>query len=120
MRISFPAPGRELRCRDLELIDISVLLVYLVPACFVDLVFGLRCGAVAMDRSLFATTRHGTKDKDSGGVATNVALWIVRMLIILVFVSQPMIPTYVFGWPTGEETGDFLAVDLGTQLPFFA
>ncbi|EIM87021.1 hexokinase [Stereum hirsutum FP-91666 SS1] len=25
----------------------------------------------------------------------------------------PMIPTYVFGWPTGEETGDFLAVDLG-------
>jgi hexokinase len=27
-----------------------------------------------------------------------------------------MIPTYVFGWPTGEETGDFLAVDLGTFL----
>ncbi|KAI0039975.1 hexokinase [Auriscalpium vulgare] len=25
----------------------------------------------------------------------------------------PMIPTYVFGWPTGKETGDFLAVDLG-------
>ncbi|KAH9023337.1 hexokinase [Lactarius pseudohatsudake] len=25
----------------------------------------------------------------------------------------PMIPTYVFGWPTGDETGDFLAVDLG-------
>jgi hexokinase len=25
-----------------------------------------------------------------------------------------MIPTFVFGWPTGEETGDFLAVDLGT------
>ncbi|TDL18251.1 hexokinase [Rickenella mellea] len=25
----------------------------------------------------------------------------------------PMIPTYVFGWPTGEEKGDFLAVDLG-------
>ncbi|KAA1475225.1 hexokinase [Dentipellis sp. KUC8613] len=25
----------------------------------------------------------------------------------------PMIPTYVFGWPTGGETGDFLAVDLG-------
>ncbi|KAJ7154019.1 hexokinase [Mycena crocata] len=25
----------------------------------------------------------------------------------------PMIPTYVFGWPTGQETGDFLAVDLG-------
>jgi len=24
-----------------------------------------------------------------------------------------MIPTYVFGWPTGKETGDFLAVDLG-------
>ena len=27
--------------------------------------------------------------------------------------EQPMIPTYVFGWPTGKETGDFLAVDLG-------
>ncbi|KAI0030564.1 hypothetical protein K488DRAFT_79558 [Vararia minispora EC-137] len=25
----------------------------------------------------------------------------------------PMIPTYVFGWPTGQETGEFLAVDLG-------
>ncbi|WVR04130.1 hypothetical protein IAU60_001129 [Kwoniella sp. DSM 27419] len=25
----------------------------------------------------------------------------------------PMIPTYVFGWPTGEEKGDFLALDLG-------
>jgi hypothetical protein len=28
-------------------------------------------------------------------------------------IQQPMIPTFVFGWPTGEETGDFLAVDLG-------
>ncbi|KAI0672054.1 hexokinase [Trametes maxima] len=25
----------------------------------------------------------------------------------------PMIPTYVFGWPTGKETGKYLAVDLG-------
>jgi hexokinase len=25
----------------------------------------------------------------------------------------PMVPTYVFGWPTGEEKGDFLALDLG-------
>ncbi|KAF8241147.1 hexokinase [Tricholoma matsutake] len=25
----------------------------------------------------------------------------------------PMIPTYVFGFPTGKEQGDFLAVDLG-------
>ncbi|KAJ3560390.1 hypothetical protein NP233_g10871 [Leucocoprinus birnbaumii] len=25
----------------------------------------------------------------------------------------PMIPTYVFGWPTGKEQGDFLAIDLG-------
>jgi hexokinase len=25
----------------------------------------------------------------------------------------PMIPTFVFGWPSGQETGDFLAVDLG-------
>ncbi|KAF7795718.1 hypothetical protein EIP86_006883 [Pleurotus ostreatoroseus] len=25
----------------------------------------------------------------------------------------PMIPTYVFGWPSGEERGSFLAVDLG-------
>lgn len=29
-----------------------------------------------------------------------------------------MIPTFVFGWPTGEETGDFLAVDLGRWLRF--
>lgn len=28
---------------------------------------------------------------------------------------QPMIPTYVFGWPTGQETGEYLALDLGTQ-----
>ncbi|KAF8188801.1 hexokinase [Mycena galopus ATCC 62051] len=27
--------------------------------------------------------------------------------------TVPMIPTYVFGWPTGQETGDILAVDLG-------
>ncbi|KAF9453400.1 hexokinase [Macrolepiota fuliginosa MF-IS2] len=25
----------------------------------------------------------------------------------------PMIPTYVFGWPSGSEQGDFLAIDLG-------
>ncbi|KZP17034.1 hexokinase [Athelia psychrophila] len=25
----------------------------------------------------------------------------------------PMIPTFVFGWPTGKETGDYLALDLG-------
>ncbi|KAG2159268.1 hexokinase [Suillus bovinus] len=25
----------------------------------------------------------------------------------------PMIPTHVFGWPTGQEKGDFLALDLG-------
>ncbi|KAI0658174.1 hexokinase [Cubamyces menziesii] len=25
----------------------------------------------------------------------------------------PMIPTYVFGWPSGKETGKYLAVDLG-------
>ncbi|KAF8558656.1 hexokinase [Imleria badia] len=25
----------------------------------------------------------------------------------------PMIPTFVFGWPSGQETGDYLAVDLG-------
>ncbi|KAK1920871.1 putative hexokinase [Papiliotrema laurentii] len=25
----------------------------------------------------------------------------------------PMIPTFVFGWPTGEEKGDYLALDLG-------
>ena len=28
-----------------------------------------------------------------------------------------MIPTYVFGWPTGQEKGDYLAVDLGTPYP---
>lgn len=26
-----------------------------------------------------------------------------------------MIPTYVFGWPSGKETGDYLALDLGTS-----
>jgi len=25
----------------------------------------------------------------------------------------PMIPTYVYGWPSGKETGPYLAVDLG-------
>lgn len=25
----------------------------------------------------------------------------------------PMIPTFVFGWPTGQEKGAYLAVDLG-------
>ncbi|KAF8128608.1 hexokinase [Boletus edulis] len=25
----------------------------------------------------------------------------------------PMIPTFVFGWPSGQETGDYLALDLG-------
>ncbi|KAG8948322.1 hexokinase A [Tulasnella sp. 424] len=25
----------------------------------------------------------------------------------------PMIPAFVFGWPTGQETGDYLALDLG-------
>ena len=29
------------------------------------------------------------------------------------FLLQPMLPTYVFGWPTGKETGDYLAIDLG-------
>ncbi|KAJ3475017.1 hypothetical protein NLI96_g12110 [Meripilus lineatus] len=32
----------------------------------------------------------------------------------------PMIPTYVFGWPSGNETGNFLAVDLGTPLTTFS
>lgn len=27
--------------------------------------------------------------------------------------TVPMIPTFVFGWPSGEEKGDYLAVDLG-------
>ncbi|ETW77625.1 hypothetical protein HETIRDRAFT_389219 [Heterobasidion irregulare TC 32-1] len=27
--------------------------------------------------------------------------------------TVPMIPTFVFGWPTGTETGDYLALDLG-------
>lgn len=26
-----------------------------------------------------------------------------------------MIPTYVFGWPSGKELGDYLAVDLGAS-----
>lgn len=27
-----------------------------------------------------------------------------------------MVPTYVFDWPTGEEKGDFLALDLGESV----
>jgi len=27
--------------------------------------------------------------------------------------SQAMLPAYVFGWPSGNETGSYLAVDLG-------
>ncbi|KAE8212283.1 hypothetical protein CF327_g4055 [Tilletia walkeri] len=27
--------------------------------------------------------------------------------------TVPMLPTYVFGWPTGEENGSYLALDLG-------
>ncbi len=30
-----------------------------------------------------------------------------------------MIPTYVFGWPTGQETGSYLAVDLGEPVSPF-
>jgi hexokinase len=26
-----------------------------------------------------------------------------------------MIPTFVFGWPSGNEIGDYLALDLGTS-----
>ncbi|EHS63316.1 uncharacterized protein PGTG_21621 [Puccinia graminis f. sp. tritici CRL 75-36-700-3] len=29
----------------------------------------------------------------------------------------PMIPTFVFGWPTGKEVGPYLAVDLGKLMP---
>jgi len=29
-----------------------------------------------------------------------------------------MIPTFVFGWPTGQEKGDYLALDLGGFLHF--
>ena len=31
-----------------------------------------------------------------------------------------MIPTFVFGWPTGEEKGDYLAVDLGECTAYSA
>lgn len=33
--------------------------------------------------------------------------------LIRLYAIQPMIPTYVFGWPSGQEAGDYLAVDLG-------
>ncbi len=44
---------------------------------------------------------------------------VVRRDVLLIiqsishFAMQPMIPTYVFGWPTGNEKGKYLAVDLG-------
>ena len=28
-----------------------------------------------------------------------------------------MIPTFVFGWPSGQETGEYLALDLGASAP---
>jgi len=31
-----------------------------------------------------------------------------------------MIPTFVFGWPTGQEKGDFLALDLGERSGAYA
>src|SRR6267154_3734633 len=31
-----------------------------------------------------------------------------------------MIPTFVFGWPTGQEKGDFLALDLGEYCGIYA
>lgn len=31
-----------------------------------------------------------------------------------------MIPTFVFGWPTGQEKGDFLALDLGEWSDVYA
>lgn len=50
-------------------------------------------------------------------------LWIFNCIRADNEVRQPMIPTYVFGFPTGEELGDYLAVDLGTsftaRLPTF-
>lgn len=36
-----------------------------------------------------------------------------RLICISVCLLQPMLPTYVFGWPTGNEKGSYLAVDLG-------
>lgn len=30
-----------------------------------------------------------------------------------------MIPTFVFGWPQGTETGNYLAVDLGEQIHIY-
>lgn len=29
-----------------------------------------------------------------------------------------MIPTFVFGWPSGHETGEYLALDLGALAPY--
>lgn len=35
------------------------------------------------------------------------------MVLPLLPICQPMIPTWVFGYPTGKEQGSYLAVDLG-------
>jgi hexokinase len=37
-----------------------------------------------------------------------------RNCLLLLVIYQPMIPTFVFGFPTGSESGDFLALDLGS------
>jgi len=31
-----------------------------------------------------------------------------------------MLPAFVFGWPAGDEEGDFLAVDLGKSTAFLS
>ena len=33
---------------------------------------------------------------------------------------KPMIPTFVYGYPTGQETGAYLAVDLGELKTIFS
>lgn len=35
------------------------------------------------------------------------------LLDLTLFAAQPMFPTWVFGSPSGQETGDYLALDLG-------
>ncbi len=54
---------------------------------------------------------NGLEKRDQVVVRRNASIFTHQKLDLS---CQPMIPTYVFGWPTGREKGDYLAIDLGT------
>jgi hypothetical protein len=55
------------------------------------------------------------------GIPGQVVVGIIHLILsprnirnrLLTLSTQPMIPTFVFGWPSGHEVGEYLALDLG-------